>query len=143
MPWINNPKKKRRRECKIMTPSSSPDGRSMYDNKIWDIIRNSYIHEHPLCELCLLEGRSKAVEDVHHKIPFSNAMTYNEKWDLFTDKNNLMSLCQDCHLKLHRYARVHGSLAYRQLIKIIENKLANKDYLNERCDEKQLLIDVN
>lgn len=143
MPWINNPKKKRRREYNLMTPSSTPEGKSMYHDKQWEITRSNYIHSHPLCELCLIEGRSKAAEEVHHKIPFSTGRTYDEKWNLLTDKDNLMSLCQDCHHKLHNYARKHGSLAYRQLIKIIETTLATKDYLNERCDEVQLLIDVN
>ena len=74
-----------------------------YD-KVWRLIRDKYIVEHPLCERCLENGIAKTAELVHHIIPI-------EKW---FDTNpleranksphiasNLMSLCWSCHGKIH------------------------------------------
>lgn len=40
-----------------------------------------------------MDGRSTLAEEVHHKIPVKRGGTH--------DENNLMSLCQSCHTKIH------------------------------------------
>lgn len=61
--------------------------------RAWKRIRDSYAAAHPLCELCLKEGRLTPVEEVHHIVPISKGGTHA--------RDNLMSLCQSCHTKLH------------------------------------------
>ena len=61
--------------------------------RAWKRIRDRYAAEHPLCELCLKEGRLTPVEEVHHILPISHGGTH--------DRSNLMSLCRSCHQKIH------------------------------------------
>ncbi len=72
-----------------------------YNKKGWKLLRNSYIRLHPLCERCLESGITTAAEEVHHKIPFMTGMTEEQRIGLLLDPNNLMSVCRDCHLKIH------------------------------------------
>ncbi len=60
----------------------------------WKKIRTRYVHKHPLCEMCLKQGRYVAVEEVHHIVPLSEGGT--------NDESNLMSLCRSCHEKIHK-----------------------------------------
>ena len=61
--------------------------------RAWKRIRDRYTQAHPLCEMCLKEGRLTPVEEVHHILPISKGGDHRE--------SNLMSLCQSCHTKLH------------------------------------------
>ncbi len=69
-----------------------PDVNRKY-GRAWKRIRDRYAAEHPLCELCLKEGRLTPVEEVHHILPVSRGGTHA--------RSNLMSLCQSCHTKIH------------------------------------------
>ena len=61
--------------------------------RAWKRIRDRYAQAHPLCEMCLKEGRLTPVEEVHHILPISKGGDHRE--------SNLMSLCQSCHTKIH------------------------------------------
>ena len=61
--------------------------------RAWKRIRDRYASEHPLCEMCLKEGRVTLMEEVHHILPVSRGGRHN--------KENLMSLCRSCHNKIH------------------------------------------
>ena len=61
--------------------------------RAWKRIRDRYAAEHPLCELCLKEGRLTPAQEVHHILPVSKGGTHA--------RDNLMSLCQSCHTKIH------------------------------------------
>ena len=61
--------------------------------RVWKRVRDSYVKEHPFCELCFKNGMMKQVEEVHHKQPLSEGGTHN--------KNNLISLCKSCHARIH------------------------------------------
>ena len=78
-----------------------------YNTKAWKTIRNKYLREHPLCELCLAEDKITPASEVHHKQIFFLAPTEAERWCLLTDINNCMSVCKKCHLRLHQYAKEH------------------------------------
>jgi hypothetical protein len=56
----------------------------------WSRIRRSYISQHPFCERCGLMA-----ECVHHVIPRCKAPELTYEW------SNLMSLCNDCHMREH------------------------------------------
>jgi 5-methylcytosine-specific restriction protein A len=126
MPWINNPKRKRKDKYFNNPTTSTHEGKSIYDNREWKNLRARYRREHPLCELCLLEDRSTPTEEIHHKQIISTGSSYDERWRLLTDENNLMALCIDCHNKLHTYAKQHGLIAYNQMMKIKEMEV--KEY---------------
>lgn len=126
MPWINNPKRKRKDKYFNNATNNSHNGKSIYDNVVWKKLRAKYRSMHPLCELCLLEDRSVAATEVHHKKIISTGTSVDERWNLLTDEDNLICLCTDCHAKLHTYAKQHGMIAYNQLMKIKE--LEVKDY---------------
>ncbi len=61
--------------------------------RAWKRIRDRYAAAHPLCEMCLKEGKLTPVEEVHHILPVSRGGTH--------DRSNLMSLCRSCHNKIH------------------------------------------
>lgn len=44
--------------------------------RAWKRIRDSYVQQHPLCEMCQKEGRLVMTEEVHHKIPLSEGGTH-------------------------------------------------------------------
>ncbi len=60
----------------------------------WKKIRDRYIRQNPLCEMCRAEGKFTAGTIVHHIKPLSEGGTNEEK--------NLMTVCTGCHEKIHR-----------------------------------------
>ena len=68
-----------------------PQTYKRYSNR-WRRIRQLYVKEHPICELCEKKGIIKPVEEVHHIIPLSEGGSHKS--------NNLMSLCKSCHSKI-------------------------------------------
>ena len=74
--------------------SRNPKTEKIYHGKMWWAVRKQYFEAHPLCEDCLLEGRTTPAEEVHHIKPLSaGGEPYSFK--------NLRSLCRSCHLKEH------------------------------------------
>ena len=69
-----------------------------YD-KVWRLIRDKYIAKHPMCEMCMEEGKATIAKVVHHKLPLSQGGTH--------DEYNLMSLCP------HHHGKIHGELGDR------------------------------
>ena len=59
----------------------------------WKRIRDRYANSHPLCEMCLKEGRYTPMTEVHHILPIKQGGT--------NENSNLMSLCHSCHEKIH------------------------------------------
>ncbi|MCD8290839.1 MAG: HNH endonuclease [Prevotella sp.] len=72
----------------------------------WQKIRSAYINAHPLCEMCMDEGRYVAAEEVHHKIPLKDGGT--------NEAENLQSLCRKHHAQVHAQmgTRTHGGVVY-------------------------------
>lgn len=64
----------------------------------WRKMRQSYIMTHPLCEVCLADGRTTPAEDVHHKETFVNKQNWQE---YAYNSNNLVSVCKHCHGLIH------------------------------------------
>ena len=71
--------------------------------RAWKRIRDSYVQQHPLCEVCQKDGRLVAAEEVHHKVPLSEGGTHA--------RDNLIALCKSCHARIHaeRGDRWHNS----------------------------------
>ena len=69
----------------------SPEVKKRY-GRAWQVIRDRYISEHPLCEVCKRNGKLTPAEEVHHIKPLSQGGTNAE--------DNLMSLCKVCHSEI-------------------------------------------
>lgn len=69
-----------------------PDHNKRY-GRAWKRIRDRYISLHPLCEECEKEGKITPAEEVHHILPIKKGGTHS--------RDNLTSLCQSCHNKIH------------------------------------------
>lgn len=80
---------------------------NIYQSKRWKLLRQYYLNLHPLCEICLARGIIKPADDVHHADSFLN---YNgdKRIEVAFDKDNLVSVCRQCHNWLHRNGTTHG-----------------------------------
>lgn len=72
-----------------------------YGDKRWKRLREWQITNFPLCQDCMIEGRSVPATEIHHIVPFSRGITEEEKWQLLLDPDNVISLCSECHDKRH------------------------------------------
>lgn len=67
----------------------------------WRRLRLLHLHAHPLCEDCLLEGRTTPASEVDHVTPLARGGTH--------DDANLRSLCKTHHSrKTARHDRGFG-----------------------------------
>ena len=74
-----------------------------YSTSTWQNLRTLKLGQQPYCECCYkYKGRVVPATCTHHCVPFATGSTDQEKWQLFTDYSNLMSLCDDCHKEVHR-----------------------------------------
>ena len=79
-----------------------PETKRRY-GRTWKCIRNSYATAHPLCELCLKQGRYVRAEKIHHIRPMSEGGTHA--------RENLIALCKSCHaiIQAERGERWHNT----------------------------------
>jgi len=83
----------------------------------WRRVRNSYLQAHPTCERC-----GRLATQVHHIQPLNRFIADLPKmYQMCFDEDNLMSVCDDCHIKLHQ-----------ELGKF--NGKANKEYRKEKLE---------
>lgn len=68
----------------------------------WVKLRRAKLSRDPLCERCKEQGVIEAAVEVHHVIPVEDAQTEREKESLMFDSHNLMALCHDCHVEMHK-----------------------------------------
>ena len=61
----------------------------------WSGVRNAFIKEHPLCEVCGRRGTLLRPNEVHHVIPFHKDPSKETDWD------NLMTGCREHHLLVY------------------------------------------
>lgn len=73
----------------------------IYQNPLWKRLRDAHLMEHPLCEVCELEGKVTLAEDCHHIISFTTGRNELEMKTLAFDPNNLVAVCKQCHNRLH------------------------------------------
>lgn len=68
--------------------------RRLYKLKRWKDLREAHLSESPLCVYCIESGEVAAADVVDHIKPHKG----DER--LFWDRNNLQSLCAQCHDRL-------------------------------------------
>lgn len=73
----------------------------IYNSSKWRKLRLSHLLDHPLCELCQKEGKTVPAIDVHHIISFMSTTDPLKRLLLAYNPDNLMSLCKECHQKVH------------------------------------------
>lgn len=74
---------------------------NVYNTTQWRKLRQSYLMEHPLCEMCLKENKVRPAVEVHHITSISTAKDNLEMKDIGFNASNLMALCEECHHKTH------------------------------------------
>lgn len=104
---------------------SSIDWNKYYQQPIWKELRQWKRIEQPICERCLEQGIITPVEEVHHRCPISNGRTKEEREMLLSDKDNLVSLCSNCH----KYVHAHNDKEYIWTL----DKYYNRKYKNKTC----------
>jgi 5-methylcytosine-specific restriction endonuclease McrA len=63
----------------------------MYKTRAWKVGRLLHLGEHPLCAMCLKDGRTTAAKVVDHIVP------HRGDRHLFMDRSNWQSLCEHHH----------------------------------------------
>ena len=75
--------------------------KNIYSTARWRKMRAAKLMEQPLCECCLEHDIIKFATDVHHITEISTETDLDKQLALAYDFNNLMSLCETCHMRLH------------------------------------------
>ena len=68
-----------------------PESKKRYGTK-WRKIRNAFVKNHPICELCKRKNILIPTEEVHHVIPLSKGGS--------NDEENIMALCKSYHSRI-------------------------------------------
>jgi 5-methylcytosine-specific restriction protein A len=95
MPFINKPTKKHQIKTKNI------NHKLIYNTKRWRELRIRKLMLNPLCELCLKNEIYTAAIEVHHIKNLNSETIPEQKIKIGFDINNLMSLCAECHTKIH------------------------------------------
>lgn len=105
---IRNNLKQKQIRSKELTQKYNNKWGTYYNSKVWKGLRSNKITQTPYCESCYKhKGVIIPAEEVHHVIPFGTGMNEQHRWQLFTDYSNLVSLCSECHNKIHELMRKH------------------------------------
>lgn len=75
--------------------------RKIYNSERWRRLRAWKFASDPLCEMCLKEDKVVPAEDIHHIVSFMSTDDPEQRIFLAYDYENLMSLCKQCHQKVH------------------------------------------
>ena len=105
--------KKKRLPWRCKNQQQAKDKATIYNSREWKELRRAKLMAQPLCEKCLADGRAAGVAGgwirsahcVHHITPIETAATMEEMRRLAFNPANLMSLCDECHHKIHEEMR--------------------------------------
>ena len=121
MAWIYKKPKKQNKAF------NTKKRQEVYNTSLWRRMRLAYLRDNPLCEICLMEGRTILGEHVHHVRSFMDADTIEERDQLAFDSNNLLTVCHECHNRLH-----NGDLKGLKTKQAIQERIEQlKDKTNE------------
>lgn len=67
----------------------------------WNQLRRIKLAEDCECVMCKAFNRITPATTVHHILKFDK-QPEEMQYKLFTDKENLISVCKDCHIDIHR-----------------------------------------
>ena len=92
--------------------SRDPRYQKLLNSKRWQMVKAIvWKRANGCCEMCMKEGivtgsLTKQL-DCHHIVPVESGRTVQEMERLCYDVNNIMLVCQDCHIKIHTEAKSH------------------------------------
>jgi len=76
---------------------------AFYHSSAWKRARKTTLQrDYGLCQECLKHNRITFAQLVHHVIPVK------ERWDLRLEQDNLTSLCESCHNRIHNVKLVNS-----------------------------------
>lgn len=118
--------KKQKRNCKSNYKKHGKQGyiQKLYNSSSWQNLRKSKLMTNPLCQNCEKNGITSLATCVHHCHIISDASTECEMMDLAYNFGNLLSLCEECHQKMHKLAK-QKNLNYIDFIKLDDNNIQN------------------
>ena len=97
MAYIERKKKATRRRSDVRAGARQ----EVYQSALWKKLRTQKLMETPLCEVCLLQDKVKGGDHVHHIVSFADAIDLTERDRLAYDPANLMTVCEECHGRIH------------------------------------------
>lgn len=103
MPTIYKPEK---RKTSQSDNYHDAERRKVYNSDRWRRLRAWKFACNPLCESCLKDGKTVPAEDIHHITSFMSTDDPQQRYLLAYDFDNLLSLCKQCHQKLHNMLKV-------------------------------------
>ena len=93
MPTLN---KKQITTVDITKESKKVIRQNYYNNQAWRRLRKAKLMAQPLCEIC-----GAVAQHVHHVKSFLSEDDELKQMELLLSWDNLMSVCHECHNKLH------------------------------------------
>lgn len=121
MPYISKRRISPKTDRKEANDRRNDKWSKYYGSVAWKHLRHWYITNHPLCEQCLFEGRSTPAEEVHHRIPFAWFLSKDDRMKALLYPEFLMSLCKECHLKIHQSLKRPDNFEQTKEYKIIHD----------------------
>lgn len=109
---------KKKKSVKLKT-NKEQNRQKCYNSLLWRNTSSIYKHENPLCEVCFQEGIITPAEHVHHAQKFNDQTSSVLQYQLLTDPDNLISVCSNCHHKIHQN---RADLSEKQLLFLQKTK---------------------
>lgn len=90
------------------------DKAAIYNSRQWRDLRIAKLRANPLCEMCQSNGVVRSAHCVHHTHPIEDSTSMEEmrKWAFMW--TNLVSLCDECHARIHKEAKSHTNEAVKE-----------------------------
>ena len=106
-------KQKYKRNWRGVSDKVAKDKAEIYNSREWRELRIQKLRANPLCEVCEQEGIVTSAHAVHHRHPIEESTSKAEmrKWAFMWE--NLVSVCDACHAKIHKEERSHTKEAVK------------------------------
>ena len=88
--------------------------RKLINTTRWRKLRGSKLSAQPLCERCQEAGYVTAASEVHHRRPVEWVKGWQAQSQRMFDMTNLMSLCHQCHVEIHKELGSHNRLTAKE-----------------------------
>ncbi|PXY01408.1 hypothetical protein DF185_07950 [Marinifilum breve] len=101
----------------------------IYQDRRWKDLRALKYSDNPVCECC----KRKYTEHIHHIIPFAQFidLDYDKALEYAFDYDNLSSLCEACHIEVHKFMNMELE-DFELLLEVLEEVDSNfNEYLLE------------
>ena len=107
-------KQKYKRNWRGVSDKVAKDKQDIYNSREWKELRIAKLRStNGLCEECMKQGIVTSAHAVHHRHPIEDSTSKAEmrKWAFMWE--NLVSVCDACHAKIHKEERSHSKEAVK------------------------------